>query len=70
MDLRNTLAAVEPGNPSTSSNGDTHTQIQQAAAPAVEVGTDSKTLVMALGAFFIIIFVLHKVEKWARKGVL
>jgi len=69
MDLRNTLA-VEPGNPSTAANGDDHTKVQQAAAPAVEIGTDSKTLVLALAAFFIIIFVLHKIEKWARKGVL
>ncbi len=68
--LRSTLTVVEPGNPSTATNGDMHTQVQQAAAPTVEVGTESKTIIMALAAFFVIIFVLHKAEKWARKGVL
>lgn len=69
MDMRRMLS-VEPGNPSTKDNGDTHVLIQQAAAPTVEIGADSKTLVMALGAFFVVIFALHKLEKWARRGVL
>ena len=67
-DLRQAMA-VAVGNPSTAENSDNHVEIQQTTAPQVPIVASSKTLVIALAAFFVIIFALHKAEKWARKGV-
>ena len=66
--LEESLAAPI-GNPATSNTSTQHTEIQQNTTPAASLSSDGKTITLALAMFFIIIFLLHKAEKWVRKGV-
>jgi len=63
-----TMLTAPIGNPQTSATSSQHAETTQSTAPAASIGADVNALVIALAAMFVLIFVLHKVEKLVKRG--